>query len=84
MTPPPTPRAPSGHNCPDKASLGFVRIAAKALPQVTNRERDKPYRRAVAATRRGSDSLSKTIRAFSPSTNAAAGLYQALPVDSVY
>lgn len=30
------------------------RVAAKALRQVTNRERDKLYRRAVAATRRGS------------------------------
>lgn len=45
----------------------LVRFAAKALRQVTSRERDKPYRRAVAATRRGSDRLSKTIRAFSSS-----------------
>lgn len=42
----------------------LVRFAAKALRQVTSRERDKPYRSAVAATRRGSDRLSKTIRAF--------------------
>jgi hypothetical protein len=45
----------------------LVRFAAKALRQVTSRERDRPYRRAVAATKRGSDMLSKTIRAFSSS-----------------
>ena len=50
-----------------KAVSDLVRFAAKALRQVTSRERDKPYRRAVAATRRGSDRLSKTIRAFSSS-----------------
>lgn len=50
-----------------KPSSDLIRVAAKALRQVTNRERDKPYRRAVAATRRGSDRLSNTIRAFSSS-----------------
>ncbi|MGY3396227.1 hypothetical protein ACVWW6_008818 [Bradyrhizobium sp. USDA 3311] len=50
-----------------KPASDLVRSAAKALRQVTSRERDKPYRRAVAATSRGSDRLSKTIRAFSSS-----------------
>jgi hypothetical protein len=45
----------------------LARFATKSLRQVTSRERDRPYRRAVAATRRGSDMLSKTIRAFSSS-----------------
>jgi hypothetical protein len=45
----------------------MARFATKSLRQVTSRERDRPYRRAVAATRRGSDMLSKTIRAFSSS-----------------
>lgn len=42
----------------------LVRFAAKALRQVTTREHDKPYRRAVAATRRGSTSsvLLKALR----------------------
>jgi hypothetical protein len=50
-----------------KPASDLVRFAAKALRQVPSRERDKPYRLAVAATRRGSDRLSKTIRAFSSS-----------------
>lgn len=50
-----------------KTASDLVRFAAKALRQVTRRERDRPYRRAVATTRRGSDRLSKTIRAFSSS-----------------
>ena len=50
-----------------KPGSDFARSAAKAFRQVTSSERDRPYRRAVAATRRGSDRLSKTIRAFSSS-----------------
>src|SRR6516162_8604455 len=50
-----------------KLGADLARSAAKALRQVTSSERDRPYRRAVAATRRGSDRLSKTIRAFSSS-----------------
>jgi hypothetical protein len=50
-----------------KPASDLLRSAAKALRQVTSRERDKPYRRAVAPARRGSDRLSKTIRAFSSS-----------------
>ncbi|SFQ35466.1 hypothetical protein SAMN05216330_1319 [Bradyrhizobium sp. Ghvi] len=58
---------PSATTALTKPASDLVRFAAKALRQVTNRERDKPYRRAVAATRRGADRLSKTIRAFSSS-----------------
>ncbi len=58
---------PSATTALTKPASDLVPVAAKALRQVTNRERDKPYRRAVAATRRGSDRLSKTIRAFSSS-----------------
>src|SRR6516162_6682455 len=50
-----------------KPGSDFARSAAKAFRHVTSSERDRPYRRAVAATRRGSDRLSKTIRAFSSS-----------------
>jgi hypothetical protein len=50
-----------------KPASDLARFATKPLRQVTSRERDRPYRRAVAATRRGSDMLSKTIRAFSSS-----------------
>jgi len=50
-----------------KPASDLARFASKSLRQVTSRERDRPYRRAVAATRRGSDMLSKTIRAFSSS-----------------
>src|SRR5262249_1252143 len=46
---------------------GLARSASSAFRQVKSRERDSPYRRAIAATKRGSDMLSKTIRAFSSS-----------------
>ncbi|MGY3116100.1 hypothetical protein ACVWXQ_000035 [Bradyrhizobium sp. S3.14.4] len=57
-------RSPSATTALTKPASDLVRFAAKAFRQVTSRERDKPSRRAVAATRRGSDRLSKTIRAF--------------------
>ncbi|MGY3146499.1 hypothetical protein ACVWYQ_003498 [Bradyrhizobium sp. USDA 3397] len=50
-----------------KPASDLLRFFARALRQVTSRERDRPYRRAVAATRRGSDRLSRTIRVFSSS-----------------